>query len=214
MKRILIFVGFYFQTVLAFTQIGSVEKPYRIQLYAGGPSMLKMAFNYSNKFQDAVTFKGVPGIGGEFAYKFTDWFSLGLDLNYRYGQVDFDISDSTLFEEIDDKWNIDLGSYDPFGHYTLKIPRFRGTVIANFHALPAESKSDLYFSLGFGFNKVRARLYLDDQKIDFRKLGNISLPLAYRTSVGYAYHFADNVGVFAEIGLGGPLVSAGVTARF
>lgn len=214
MRSYLFFFGFYFLTNTAISQIGNAENPFRVQVYAGGPSMLKMAFNYSNKFQDAVTFKGLPGIGGEFSYKFTDWFSLGCDINYRYGQVDFDVSDSTLFEEIDDKWNIDLGKYDPFGHYTLKIPRLRTTIVANFHVLPAESNSDLYFSLGFGFNKVRARLYLDDQKIDFKKLGNISMPLAYRTSVGYAYHFVDNVGVFAEVGLGGPLISAGITARF
>jgi hypothetical protein len=214
MRRYLFLFGLYFSVTTTVAQIGNVEKPFRIQLYTGGPSMLKMAFNYSNKFQDAVSYKGLPGIGGEIGYKFNDWFSLGFDFNYRYGQVDFDILDSTLFEEIDDKWNIDLGSFDPFGHYTLKIPRLRGTLVANFHVLPAEKRSDLYFSLGVGFNKVRARLYLDDQKINFQKLGNISMPLAYRTSIGYAYHFTENLGIFSEVGLGGPLISAGLTARF
>jgi hypothetical protein len=33
-------------------------------------------------------------------------------------------------------------------------------------------------------------------------------------SAGYSYHFTENIGVFTEVGLGGPLLSAGLTARF
>jgi hypothetical protein len=33
-------------------------------------------------------------------------------------------------------------------------------------------------------------------------------------SVGYSFHFIENVGIFTEVGLGGPILSAGLTARF
>ena len=196
-------------------QIGQADKPFRIQTYVGGPSMLKLAFKFSNQFQDKVNYQGNPGVGVEFGYKLFDWLSLGVDMNYRYGQIDFTVEDSTFFQEIDDKWDIDLSGFSPFGDYTMKIPRFRTTILANFHVLPATSRSDLYFTLGIGFNKVRTRLYLNDNLIDFsKKLGTISMPLAYRTSVGYSFHFVENVGIFTEIGLGGPIISAGLTARF
>jgi len=214
MKNLFLLLALSF-TMKSVAQIGQADKPFRVQTYVGGPSMLKLAFKFSNQFQDKVNYQGKPGMGIEVGYKLFDWLSLGVDMNYRYGQIDFTVEDSTFFQEIDDKWNIDLSGFDPFGHYVMKVPRFRTTILANFHVLPAESRSDLYFTLGIGFNKVRARLYLDDNLIDFSKrLGTISMPLAYRMSAGYSYHFTENIGVFTEVGLGGPLLSAGLTARF
>ncbi len=202
-------------SLTSIAQIGQADKPFRIQTYVGGPSMLKLGFKFSNQFQEKVNYQGKPGLGLELGYKLFDWLSIGVDMNYRYGQIDFTVEDSTFFQEIDDKWNVDLSGFDPFGHYVMKVPRFRTTILANFHVLQPESRSDLYFTIGIGFNKVRARLYLDDNLIDYSKrLGTISLPVAYRMSVGYSFHFTQNLGLFAEVGFGGPLLSAGLTTRF
>jgi len=82
-------------------------------------------------------------------------------------------------------------------------------------ALEEESSSDLNFSAGLGYNKLKAVLYKDDVEVPYSEdLGAISLPIAYRFAVGYAYYFAPMIGVFTEIGLGGPVFSFGVNARF
>lgn len=196
--------------------IAQVAHPFRFQVYTGGPSLLKMAFKISSNYQDKVTYSGNPSIGFVADYKLKSWFSVGLDVNYRYGQMDFDVSDSMFFQEWDDRLDIVLGVFDPFGHYTLKIPRYRVMANMNFHFLKAYSRSDLYLSLGLGVNKVKPKLYIDGQNLQFlnRYIGRISFPLAYRISMGYAFHFTENFGVFSEVGLGGPIISGGLTARF
>ena len=194
----------------------NVDQPFRIQLYTGGPSLTKSIVNFSANYQDKITYSGVPLIGMEFDYKVVDWFSIGLDASFRYGQLNFAVMDSTLFEDIDDRWGINLGEYvDPFGQYKVTIPRFRAMLKANFHVLPAESRSDLYFTAAIGYNRTRPKLFIDDDEVEIvGRIGTISIPVRYRTSIGYSYHFINNLGVFAEVGLGGPIVSGGITARF
>lgn len=189
---------------------------FRVQAYVGGPSLMKKAVNFSNKFQDKVTWQGTPLMGVEFDYRFAEWFSLGADVAFRTGKVQFDVMDSTFFEEIDNRWDVDVSDFvDPFGHYELKVVRTRVMVKANFHVLPAESRSDLYFTAGIGYNNLNTGLTLDDKRVPFfNKVGKISMPIAYRTSMGYSYNFTENIGVFGEVGLGGPIVSGGLNVKF
>ena len=86
----------------------------------------------------------------------------------------------------------------------------------NFHLLKETSASDLYFSLGIGVNRLKPQLYLNNQNLEIlnRYIGFISLPVAYRISMGYAYHFTPSIGIFGELGVGGPVFSGGITARF
>lgn len=194
----------------------NAKHPFRIQVYSGGPSLLKTAFKISENFQDEVTYSGRMLIGIEVDYKITDWFSVGLDGSYRYGQINFDVTDSTFFNEIRDKWDVDVSQIvNPFGEYEMRVPRFRGMAKVNFHVLPAESQSDLYFSAGIGYNRFKPRLYKDGSELKFfKRFSSLSWPVSYRTSVGYTYHPIENVGLFAEAGLGGPIISGGVSVRF
>jgi hypothetical protein len=198
------------------TCFGQVEKPLRIQVYAGGPSLMKMAFKISSKYQDEFAFSGSPGFGVSMDYKLKSWISVGAEFNYRYGQIDFDISDSAFYQVINDRFDIVNTVFDPFGHYTLKLPRYRFMANVNFHFLKEYSASDLYLSLGLGINRLKPQLYLNDQSLVIlnRYIGFISLPVAYRISLGYSYHFIPSVGIFGELGVGGPIFSGGITARF
>ena len=216
-----IIVGIALLGFIGFTQGQEIEKkrveqPFRVQVYTGGPSFTKMAVKFSNNYQDAVTYSGVPLLGVEFDYKVVDWFSIGIDASYRFGKIEFDVMDSTFYEDINERWDLDLSELvDPFGHYELNIPRFKGMVKANFHVLPAASRSDLYFTAGIGYNRSKPKLILNDKEIKFfNRIGKISLPIAYRTSVGYSYSFTNNIGAFAEVGLGGPIFSGGLSVKF
>ncbi len=212
MKKVLLIpLLFYISTCF-----GQVTKPLRLQVYAGGPSFMKMAFKISSKYQDEFTFSGYPGLGVSLDYKLKSWISVGAEFNYRYGQIDFDISDSAFYEVVNDRFDIVNTVFSPFGHYTLKLPRYRFMANMNFHLLKEYSASDLYFSLGLGFNRLKPQLYLNNQSLEIlnRYIGFISLPVAYRISLGYSYHFIPSVGIFAELGVGGPIFSGGITARF
>ena len=198
------------------TSFAQVAHPFRIQVYTGGPSLLKMAFKISSNYQDELNYSGYPGMGVNIDFKLKSWFSLGAEFNYRYGQIDFDINDSSFYQEITDRFDIVNELINPFGHYTLKVPRYRFMVNANFHLLKELSRSDLYITMGIGLNRLKPQLYLNGQNLQFlnRYIGFISLPVAFRFSTGYSYHFTQNIGIFGEIGFGGPIFSAGLTARF
>ena len=195
---------------------GQVERPLRVQVYAGGPSLLKMAFKISSKYQDEFIYSGYPGLGISLDYKLKSWVSIGAEFNYRYGQIDFDISDSAFYEVVNDRFDIVNTDFNPFGHYTLKLARYRFMANVNFHLLKETSKSDLYFSLGLGINRLKPQLYLNNQNLEIlnRYIGFISLPVAYRISMAYAYHFTPFIGIFGELGVGGPVFSGGITAQF
>lgn len=217
MMRTILFIGLLAFSFKFMAQgVGSVDKPFRIQVYTGGPSILKSAFRLSSSFQNEVTFNGKSLIGLSADYRILSWLSVGVDASYRYGQLDFTLSDSTNFNYIRDKWGIDVSEIaNPFGHYELKFPRFRMMVSGTVHCLKAESESDLYIQIGLGYNHVRPKLYKDEVEIQyFNKIGTFSLPVAYRLSVGYAYHFAGYFGVFGELGIGGPIFSGGLSVRF
>lgn len=210
-KTLFILLLFSFSTCFC-----QVEKPLRIQVYAGGPSLLKMAFKIASKYQDEFTYSGYPGLGVSIDYKLKSWISVGAEFNYRYGQIDFDISDSAFYEVVNDRFDIVNTIFNPFGHYTLKLPRYRFMANVNFHLLKEYSASDLYISLGLGINRLKPQLYLNDQSIVIlnRYIGFISLPVAYRISLGYSYHVIPSIGIFGELGVGGPIFSGGITARF
>jgi len=210
-KALLILLLFFFST-----GFGQVGKPLRIQVYAGGPSLLKMAFKIASKYQDEFTYSGYPGLGASLDYKLKSWISVGAEFNYRYGQIDFDISDSAFYEVVNDRFDIVNTVFNPFGHYTVKLPRYRFMANVNFHLLKEYSASDLYISLGLGINRLKPQLFLNNQSVEIlnRYIGFISLPVAYRISMGYAYHFTSSLGIFGELGVGGPVFSGGITARF
>jgi hypothetical protein len=214
MKNLLSLLFLFF--TFLYTNAQSLDNRFRVQVYTGGPSMLKSAVKISNNWQEEVTYSGTPLIGGVFDVRVKDWLSIGIDASYRSGNLEFDIMDSTLYTQIEEKWDIRLDEYvNPFGHYKLKLPRTRVMFNFNIHALPVHSRSDLYFGFGIGYNNVNPRLTLNGEDVKFFKnVGKISLPMAYRTSVGYSYNFSEHVGAFAEIGLGGPIVSGGINVKF
>ena len=61
MKHLFLLLALFF-TMKSVAQIGQADKPFRVQTYIGGPSMLKLAFKFSNQFQDKVNYQGKPGM--------------------------------------------------------------------------------------------------------------------------------------------------------
>ena len=192
-----------------------VSNRFGIQVYTGGPSLLKLAVGISSAYQDKVEYNGLPGVGGAILFKFNRWISLRADLYYKHSQLEMDVNDNAFYNELNDKWGIVLNGIDPFGHYALALPRYRGNIIADFHFLQDESQSDLYCSLGFGYNRMKPRLLIDNKPVSIiNEVGTLSLPFAYRLGLGYTHYFGSTIGLYGEIGIGGPLVSVGMKGRF
>jgi len=193
-----------------------VARPFRVQVYTGGPSILKTAFKFSSSFQDLVHYSGKSLIGFSADYRLNNWLSVGLDATYRYGELNMDITDSSDYVYLRDKWGLNEDDIpNPYGHYRLELPRYRIMAMVTAHALGTDQPSDLYAQFGLGYNRVAPMLFLNDKEVEyFKKIGTFALPLAYRLSAGYAYHFKNYVGIFGEIGIGGPIFTIGVSGRF
>lgn len=190
----------------------------RAQAFVGGPSISKQIFNLSSSFQDKVTYESIPLVGFKVETYVYPWLSVGVEGTFKRSTISYEVSDSTLLQELDEKLGIsveDLVGVDPFGIYKLDLPRLRILAKANAHLIPNSEKSDLYLSLGLGLNKLTPRLTKNDQELDFSNaIPKLSLPVAFRLSIGYSYYFIPNVGIMGEIGIGGPLLSIGLTGRF
>jgi len=190
----------------------------RIQAFIGGPSISKQIFNLSSNFQDKVAYEDIPLFGFKIETYVYNWLSVGVEGTFRKSTISYEVSDSSLFEELDEKLGIsvqDLVGVDPFGIYKLDLPRLRLLAKANAHLIPNSEKSDLYISLGLGMNKLTPQLTKNNQELDFSNdIPKLSLPIAFRLSLGYSYYFIPNVGLMGEIGIGGPLLSIGLTGRF
>lgn len=74
-----------------------------------------------------------------------------------------------------------------------------------------------YFYAGFGWNQKFVKYYENDQEKPVSEsiyFGNLSFPIAMRFAYGFRIRITDYLSVHNEFGLGGPLYSLGITARF
>lgn len=190
----------------------------RVQVFIGGPSISSKILKLSSNFDDKIQFTDIPLVGGKVETFIYPWMSVGIECTFRSSTISYEITDSTLFAELDEKLGIstqDLLGVNPFGIYKLGLPRLRILGKVNAHVLPNSEKSDLYFSLGLGYNGLNPKLSKDDNEFGFsEKIPNLSLPIAFRLSAGYTYYFINNLGVTGEIGVGAPIFSIGISGRF
>jgi len=196
------------------------QGPYYVKAHAyiGGPSLAKTLFKFSGSLKEKITYENTPLFGGNVEAYVFNWLTVGAEFTYRHSDISYEITDSTLFQEFDEKLGLDLTDLtgiNPLGKYTLDLQRLRILAKATAHVIPNAERSDLFVCLGLGYNGLNYKLTKDDQVIDFtEKIPKLSLPVAFRLSLGYSYYFIPNLGITGEIGVGGPLLTIGLSGRF
>jgi hypothetical protein len=178
--------------------------------FIGFPNLLttviQNAYELSNHQIEQLHVKSIGPIGIGASYLITDRLALGGEVSYASTSIEWK-EKGTAAENDSTKFSI------PY-RFELKAPRFRILAKLNYH-LAMFKHNDLYLGFGMGYNYTRVRLDTDAPYVkDFDFLSFCFLPLSARINVGYSYYFAKNVGVNAEIGLGGPLIAVGITGRF
>lgn len=116
---------------------------------------------------------------------------IGLGIEYTYADASLTYTDSTLRE-------YEAG---------IKKSRFLGKL--NFHFATTES-IDPYFTVGAGVKNTT--IYNNGSRTNSISINVV--PVAVRIGVGLHYFFTDVVGVNAEVGIGGPVMQAGVSFKF
>lgn len=204
-KLFLLFI-LTFSTGLLFAQ--NIKKgSLIIEPYLGGPNfglfLGKAVQKEIDKRTDNVYFStdsgvGPNGIRGE--YLIIDKFSIGFD--YIYNEVNGSwYLDTTVNDIITTKYTINV-----------KSKRHRFLVKANYHFITKDYIT-FYGGVGIGYNR---RKFEFKTNIPYFQNSNVSAsiwPVAARLKLGLSYYPIKPIGINIEVGLGGPLVSAGIVFK-
>ncbi|MDX1350309.1 MAG: outer membrane beta-barrel protein [Putridiphycobacter sp.] len=163
-------------------------------------TVISDAINFETGSEITERLIGPAGLRAE--YMIADNFGLGFDFIYNSasltGQVDSLNNDGTV-----------NSTYDITGF----ARRFRFHVRANYHFVQDEN-FDAYVGFGAGTNNRTYGYITDFPNYDNESVGLALFPASARIALGARYYFAQNIGLNIELGLGGPLVSAGVSLKF
>jgi hypothetical protein len=187
--------------------------------YYGFPHLEKMYQNLiiqSDSTIDMYNFKevnvkgyGPLGLRGEFFLN--NYIAVGFD--FMYNQYSINIIDE--YEYFDYTTQANKTVTDVY-KYTLK--RYRIQAKCNMHFKSLNPNLDTYVGIGIGLSHRKAAFTENgksDPEIDIDLNSDINLiPLSLRTAFGLRYYFTRNIGLNAEIGIGGPLISTGIVFRF
>lgn len=143
-------------------------------------------------------------IGGRFEYMLSEKFGMGLE--YTYARV--------TVKYIDSYTNSSGGASSQ--SFTDAITKQRILLRMAFH-FGESDKLDPYFCFGGGYKS--AKYTSNNSNNTQAELETISaalnlIPVSFRVGGGVRYFFTENIGVNAEVGLGGPVVQAGISAKF
>lgn len=180
-----------------------------IDPYYGGPNFGKTFFSAvesANQGANNVETSGIGPAGLRIEYLLGDRLGLGIDAIYNSNNISFTAKDTITDENGNDE--IQTNQYD----YEMK--RLRVHVRLNWHFNITNPDLDGYFGVGAGTNNRFRNTYQNGTKTDDDNLSNLTLfPVSARLCLGTRYYFTDNLGLNLELGLGGPVVSGGLSLR-
>lgn len=166
--------------------------------------------NFGKKFADGIvgdsaTNVDITGIGpcglrGE--YMISDNFGVGVDFIYNSLGVKYNYED----------WDT-LGITHTYED-KINQQRIRVQLRMNYHFAQTE-QVDAYVGFGAG-TSIRRFSYSSDNP-NFTEPDAVSgalIPVSLRLALGVRYYFTDFLGINAEIGLGGPMISGGISLKF
>jgi hypothetical protein len=178
-----------------------------IEPYIGFPNVTKYVpmLALSQEPDSITSYVGLPPSGFRYSYMLTDDISFGVDVMFDRSRKDF-VSTDTVFQN--GGWQ--YLSYE--GQRTQTRLRLQARM--NFHLPISQPNADSYIGLGFGSNNRWVKDYKNGV-LDRELKGSdaILIPFSMRVCYGYRYFFNYNLGIVGEIGIGGPLVSLGLSYK-
>jgi hypothetical protein len=207
MKKI-IFAAFCLLPLLGESQM--LEKDnFVVELSLGYPNLKPVFLNSNTFFHSGINLQesdersfGQFILKGEFMM--TDRFGFVASAHYSYFSSHEVANYST--------WNSTTQAYETGSYYyDSEIHKMRLTVGFNYHVLRSRHV-DSYFGLLAGGKKAWLDFKTDDPAI-LNEPGDFINPYAMRVHYGLRFFFNHYLAIHTEIGLGGPLVSFGLTCK-
>jgi hypothetical protein len=178
-----------------------------IEPYIGFPNVTKYVpmLALSQEPENVTSYVGLPPSGFRYAYMLTDDISFGVDVMFDRSRKDF-VSTDTVFQN---------GGWEYLSYEGQRTQtRLRLQARMNFHIPITQPNADSYIGLGFGTNNRWVKDYKNGV-LDRELKGSeaILIPFSMRVCFGYRYYFNYNLGIVGEVGIGGPLLSFGLSCK-
>ena len=216
MKRISTLAGSVMSLMLIFNAAGQANSKWNLvnDPYYGFPNYtslfpgLKSSMLGAVKDDDNISnieSRGSGPTGLRTVFFLNNWFGVGVDGLVSGSSVTFDRLDSV----------VDGISYT--NSYERKMSRVRIQARFNFHFPVKNKRLDMYGGIGIGSNAKYRKLFVNGVETEDRTGfwdGFPTMPISMRTCWGFRYYFSKFVGMNFEVGIGGPLISTGVSSRF
>lgn len=161
--------------------------------------------NFGKKLADGlgatdVKIVGIGPMGLRAEYMVADKFGIGVDFIFNTLSLTFKAD-----------------SIRPDGstiQYDVKtaMNRYRVHARFNYHFIDNDNV-DAYFGLGAGTNTRIWKLETDYPNYSDDNTSGTFLPVSMRVCMGARYYFTDNIGLNGEIGVGGPMLSLGLSVK-
>lgn len=95
------------------------------------------------------------------------------------------------------------------------VNRFRTQIRIAYHFPISNPDLDIYLGGGLGINNQATKLLINGAATSRNEYpASVYFPVSMRTFFGFRYSFTKHFGANAELGIGGPLISAGFHFRF
>ena len=207
MFRFLLLFFFLSLKFVASSQI-SFTSNQLIEPYLGFPNLGRLSaqiIDTSILEKQDQKFSGIGPSGFRYSYMLSDAFSLGIDLIYNSLSEKYRTSQDVFMNNTWTTINKNM---------LVSTQRLRIHVRMNFHFSAFSDMSDSYLGLGFGTNNKWKKTSENGNVIE--KISGseaVIFPFSLRLCYGYRYFFNYNWGIHGEVGLGGPLLSLGLSYK-
>jgi hypothetical protein len=179
-----------------------------IEPYIGFPNVTKYVpmLALSQEPENVTSYVGLPPSGFRYSYMLTDDISFGVDVIFDRSKKEF-VSTDTVFQN---------GGWEYLSYEGQRTQtRLRLQARMNFHIPISQPNADSYFGLAFGTNNRWLKDYKNGVlERELKGSEAILIPFSMRVCYGYRYYFNYNLGIVGEIGIGGPLLSFGLSYKF
>jgi len=208
MFKYLVFFIFLFTKFTVSSQI-SFTSNQLIEPYLGFPNFGRfsspLGIDTSILEKQDQSFSGIGPSGFRYSYMFSDALSIGIDLMYNTLNEKYRTSQDVFMNNAWTTINKNM---------LISTQGLRVQVRMNFHFLASNAMSDSYLGVGFGTNNKWKKISENGNVIE--KISGseaVIFPFSLRLCYGYRYFFNYNWGINGELGLGGPLLSLGLSYK-
>ena len=167
-----------------------------------GRGIVQVITSYEDLSEANIKPTVIGPAGLRFEYMVADNFGIGFDFIYNSAAITFDKDSLNSDNTVHSTYEVNAYSR-----------RYRFQIRANYHFVQ-EDNFDAYVGFGAGSNTRSIRFTTDYP--NYRNNGGSGslLPFSARIALGTRYFFSDNIGLNLELGIGGPLISGGLSFKF